>query len=790
LRVRPLSVAAVMLSTGLQVHAQVASPSNVAPTARAPNDRLLPLEVFINSSKGGVWTLLERNGVLYAPEDAFEEWRLNRRASAQDIQFQGQKWYALSAIPGFEARLNYANQSVDLIFSAASFNAVRLTQEAALRPPLSESIPAFFANYDLNYTTGRTSNGATSLQSKELGVLTELGASGPLGLVTSSYVGRNLVTQDPSLRPSWRRLESTYTRNFMDSTSTLRLGDSTTRTGIAARPVYFGGLQFTRNFSLQPGFVTRPIPTVAGLSTAPSTVELYINDALRQTSKVPTGPFSIDNFPSVTGSGEARVVVRDILGRETIITQPFFSNANLLEQGLSDWSFEVGAIRRNLGIESANYGPRFASGLWREGLNKSITLETSAEWSLPQRRIGLGSSYELPLQMLGQTAVSASQSDTAGNGHNWFAGVERSGLRHGFSVNAQGASRGYRQLGIDVSSPRRQTSASYNYNTDDSGAFGMSYASFDNYDVGRLDTLSLNYTMRIGKQSSVTLRATRLGGISSGTSLAASLVVPLEKRMTIVAGVTTRTGSTESYVNASRALSSETGWGWRTALGKRLEGEYAEGGAYYQGTKGLFSADVSGSAVQQNLRLGLLGGFVLADGRAFATRRVEESFAIVEVAGYPDVGVGFQGSTLTRTNADGVALLSRLLPFQSNSVRLNPNELPISAEVDSIEQEAVPGLRSAVKITFPVRSGRGALIRIVLDDGEPAPAGAEIELVGDKKEFFVARRGETFVTGLKNDNVIKLKWNGSACRLNVRIPTGGPDDIARVGPLQCSGVKR
>ena len=790
-QLRLSSLAAIIFCVSLRVQAQPASSVNLAPQARAGSDRLLPLEVFINSTKGGVWTLLERNGILFAPKDAFEEWRLNYRASAQDIDFQGQKWYALSSIPGFEARLNYANQSVELIFTPAAFNALRLTQETSLRPKLSPPIPAFFANYDVNYLTGRSNNGAGSaLSTTDLGVLTELGASGQWGLFTSSFVGRNLVTQDPTVRPSLRRLESTYTRNFLDSTSTLRVGDTTTRTGIATRPVYFGGLQFTRNFSLQPGFVTRPIPSVAGLSAAPSTVELYINDALRQTSRVPTGPFSIDNFPSITGSGEARVVVRDILGRETIITQPFFSNANLLEKGLSDWSFEVGAIRRNLGIDSGNYGTRFASGLWRQGLNKRVTLEASGEWSVPQRRAGLGASFELPFQTLGQTAASVSRNNLAGTGHNWFAGIERAGLRHGFALNSQGATRSYRQIGIDVPSSRRQTSASYNYSTDASGAFGVSYASFDNYDTGRLDTLSVNYTLRLGKQSSLTFRATRLSGVSSGTSVAASLVVPLENRITLVAGVTTRSGTTESYLNASRALTTDTGWGWRTAVGKRLEGTYAEGGAYYQGTQGLFSADASSSQLQQNLRLGLLGGFVVADGHAFVTRRVEDSFAVVEVAGYPDIGVGFQGSTLTRTNADGVALLSRLLPFQSNSVRLNPSELPISAELDSIEQEAVPALRGAVKITFPVRSGQGALIKIVLDDGLPAPAGAEIELVGDKKEFFVARRGETFVTGLQAMNVLRLKWNGASCRFDVKIPIVSPDDIARVGPLQCSGVKR
>jgi outer membrane usher protein len=786
-----LAIGTTGLFCTLAAQAQTSPASNPQPAPRAANDRLLPLEVFINSTKGGVWTLLERNGILYAPEGAFEEWRLNRRPSAQDIEFQGQKWFPLSAVPGFEARLNFADQSLDLVFSPAAFNAVRLTQEAAMRPPLSPSIPAVFANYDLNYLTTHSRNtigGATD--ARDLGALTEFGFSGQWGLLTSSYVGRNLISQDPTLKASWRRLETTYTRNFLDDNSTLRLGDSTTRTGISGRPVYFGGLQFAKNFSLQPGFITQPIPTVTGLSAAPSTVELYVNDALRQTSKVPSGPFSIDNFPALTGAGEARVVVRDILGRETVITQSFFSNANLLEENLSDWSFELGAIRNQLGTENADYGPRFVAGLWRQGLSKSLTVEANGEWATSLQRAGLGASYELPFQMLGQTAFSVSRSNIAGQGHNWLVGVERTGLRHGVSLSAEGASRGYRQLGIDTvaSLPRLQTTASYSYSTDKFGAFNLSFAKFDNYDLGKLNTVSLNYTMRLGPRSALTLSATRLSGLTSGTSIGATLIVPLENRITLASGVTRRSGTTESYANASRALSAETGWGWRTALGSRADGRYAEGGAYYQGTKGLFSADASTGQTQQNLRLGLVGGMVIADGQVFGTRRVQDSFALVEVPGYANVGVGFQGSTLTRTNADGVALLPRLLPFQRNSVRLDPTELPISAELDSIEQEAVPALRGAVKITFPVRAGRGALIRIVLDNGEPAPAGAEIELIGDKKEFFVARRGEAFVTGLQATNRLRLKWNGTSCTFDVELPPGKLEDITRVGPIPCHGV--
>jgi outer membrane usher protein len=96
-----------------------------------------------------------------------------------------------------------------------------------------------------------------------------------------------------------------------------------------------------------------------------------------------------------------------------------------------------------------------------------------------------------------------------------------------------------------------------------------------------------------------------------------------------------------------------------------------------------------------------------------------------------------------------------------------------------------------VKIVFPVRTGRAALIKIILADGQDAPAGAEIELVGDKQEFFVARRGEAFITGLQAKNTLRLKHLGKSCDLSLELPPEGKsDDILRLGPLRCEGVTR
>ena len=780
-----------------QVGAWEGSPESGPDALPQDKARLIPLEIFINGARAGDWVLLDLNGVLLAPIDAFEEWRLIRRSDVPGVPYRGQLYYPLSSVPGFEAHLNALNQSLDLKFLPSAFATTRLIQEAQRGAKVTEPLTSVFLNYDVSYTQ---QNFSGQLTTRDLGALTELGLSSRLGVLTSSGVGHNLEG-DPNLGPrGYVRLETTFSRDFPDSNMSLRLGDSTTRTGSWGRQVYFGGVQLAKNFTLQPGFITQPIPTLAGSATAPSTVDLYINDSLRQTSQVPSGPFTVDNFPLLTGSGQARLVVRDVLGRETVLVQDFFTHSNLLKQGLSDWSFEAGAVRNNLGTDSADYGERFGSGLLRYGITNGLTLESRAEGSGRTLNGGLGFTAALPDQVLGQVALSGSKDDFNGTGSAWIVGAEHTSLKHGFTARAEGATADYRRIGqFDVNPTyRRQSLLSYTYSMDRYGYLGLAYARTDSWTTSEpITSYTGNYTVSIGQRNTLTFTVTHIANPGSANAVGMSLVVPLDTRTTVAASTTTRSGGggtnggTDGYVSASQSLGVGSGSAWRALAGHRDGQNYGEGGLYYQGSHGLVTLDASGSDIQQTARLGAVGGLVVADGRAFASRRIQDSFAVVEVPGYSDIGVGYQSAVISRTDSSGAALVPGLMPYRQNSIRLDPNELPISAELDTIEMVTVPPARSGVLVKFPVRSGRGALIAIVLDDGQAAPAGAQIELEGDTKEFFVARRGEAFITGLQAKNTLRLKWNGQACSMSVELPAEAKgDEIARVGPVTCAGVTR
>ncbi len=758
-------------------------------TTRIAADRILPLEVTVNGSKSGTWLLLERAGTLYAPRDAFEEWRVQTQGDAPVVNYRGAEYLPLSAIPGFSAKVNFGNQAIDLTFSPQVFAATRLTTELTKKPVVSAVLPSFFANYDLSYSASSTSAAQTV---KDLGMLGELGFSNGWGVVTSSFSGRNLLGTLDSSPQGLIRLETTFTRDIPASQQTLRLGDSSTRAGMWGRSVYFGGVQWGTNFAMTPGFITQPTPTLSGVSAAPSTVELYINDVLRQVSTVPTGPFAITNFPGLTGGGEARIVVRDLLGRETIVNQPFFTNSLLLARGLDDWSVEAGRLRLDLGSASNHYGEGFASGRWRRGFTDDLTVEASSDLTRRNRILGAGVVLGLPLQSLGKAAVVASQEQTLGRGHQWLLGLERQALRSSLYLQAQGTSLKFRQLGeaTTLSPPKLQVAGNVTYATRQLGNFGLGFASVSRHDSARVSTISANYSIRIGERSNLTLTASRAVAGATGTSIGATLVMPLENNRIVTASATQRDGQRDFFVSASQGPGFDGAFAWRTLAGRQQGTHRAEGGLYFDGRYGRLSSDLSVSNSLKALRLGATGGLVLADGHLFATRRLTESFAVAEVAGYENVGIGLGSNVLTHTDRNGVALIPRLSAYQNNSIRIDPKELPISAEIDSIELVAVPAWRSAVKVVFPVRSGRGALVRLVFDDGEPAPAGAEVFIEGEKDSFYVARRGEAFVTGLQTRTPVLLKWKGQECRIEIVLPPASNDEIARVGPLTCKGVSR
>ena len=194
-----------------------------------------------------------------------------------------------------------------------------------------------FLDYDLLFVTG------DELRTR-LDALLELGMFDQIGVLISGFRAGDVANGERD----FARLDTTFTRDFPGRRATLRLGDSLTEAGALGRPVRFGGIQWSTDFSTDPTFVTFPLPTIGGLASQPSVAEVFLNNTRRVTEQVPPGPFAIEDLPALTGAGELQLKVTDLLGRETLVTQSYYVSSRLLRAGLSEYSYEVGLRARQV----------------------------------------------------------------------------------------------------------------------------------------------------------------------------------------------------------------------------------------------------------------------------------------------------------------------------------------------------------------------------------------------------------------------------------------------------------
>jgi len=772
---------ACIVSCSCPVRSQPSAPVEVAV-------RILPLEIKINGVDGGLWPVVERAGAYYAPGEALENWRLQRPSNAVTMEYRGLSYVSLSSLPGVTVKLDAALNELNLAIAADMFAATRLRRQSDAGLVQDKSVPSLFLNYDVSadYARPRATPATSSL-----GITGEMGASSDWGLLTNSFVGRDLAGTLSAQR-EFTRLNTSFRKDFAAERLSLTLGDGTTKTGYLGRPSYFGGLQISSNFGLAPGFNRNPIPVISGETRTPSTVQLYVNNVLRQTASVPSGPFTLDNVPVVSGNGEVSVVVRDVLGRETVITQPFFVTSDLLAPGINDWSAELGKLRLNLGAASNDYGEAFGAGMWRRGLTNSLTLEGRVERTAQLRTLGGAAVVALGGKYLGRIGLTTSDDVVLGRGQRWLAGVDWQDRDRSLALAAERNSRNFLGLGDPrAGAPiRSQLSGQSGFSLGAFGSVGVGFVAQQPFDGERVTVLSLNHAVQLRDRWRLATSFSRaFGPNASGFSANISLHIPLDPRTSSTFSAQFKSGRSDFNASAARSPEGIHGTAWRLTA-SQTDNLRAEGAAYHFGPTGIYSGEASIAAGQLNLRVGTSGALLYAGGKLAGLQRFDSSAALVEVPGYPGIGVGLGGRITTQTDANGRAMLTGLNAYQSNPVQLAADDLPITAEIDSIEQTTVPASRSVTRVTFKVRGGRGALIRVVLDDGQPAPVGSFMRLQGEEREFLLSRRGEAYVTGLKEANSLVLTWKGKTCPITVTLPAGGVDEIARVGPISCQGVER
>ena len=733
------------------------------------------VELHVNDQAEAVSLVVRRDvdGTLLIRAEDLQALRL-RKPARGGMQVNGERYYRLGPEIGAVVAFDQASMTARVTLPAKAFLSTQRATATADAPRATRTGLGAFLNYDVS---AEQSSG-----SRQGGGFFELGLFGNQGIVANTMVARHEVADR-----GVARLDTTWSRDFPALLATLRVGDAISTPGPWGRAVRFGGIQFGTNFSTQPMLVTTPLLAAEGEAVVPSTVDVFVNGRPIASEQVPPGPFSIDRLPVLTGAGQLQVVVTDALGRQQVLTQPYYSGSSLLRQDLAEYSVELGSVREDYGSRSFGYGDMIGVASYRRGVTDTLTAGARAEAQANGTyAIGADAAWQAGYAGI-VTAQLAAGGDSSGIGFLTGFGIERSGQTFSAFAQMQYASRSFVQSGMAELpfTPRQRTFAGLGLNLGHFGNAQLAYGLQSYYDADTAETIGVNYSVALGGLGYLGLYASRTLSNGGETNLLLTWSMALGNRRTLSSSVQQSSvapalgGGLEADVTLQRDLPAGSGLGYRMSLSSA---DRQDTYLAYQGRAGMAAVEHARRNGQSGLRVGATGALAFTGAGVMPSRQLDQSFAVVQVADYEGLTVFVDNQPVGRTDAQGRVLVEALRPYENNLISLDPTQVPMDGSLAQSEMAVTPAYRSGALVRFPVERALAATIRAVQADGTPVPAGATAH-VGEAR-FPVALDGLLYVEGLRETTQVRIDWNGGQCTLEARRPTGG-EPIPDLGDLRC-----
>ncbi|GGH12435.1 fimbrial biogenesis outer membrane usher protein [Alsobacter metallidurans] len=632
----------------------------------------------------------------------------------------------------------------------------------------------------------------------------------PYGVLEQSAIlGTTTMRQADAVR-----LDTRFTYTDAERMLTAQAGDVLTAGPSWARPLRLGGVSLRKDYALRQDIVTGALPVLNGTAAAPSTVDVFVNGVKTYSRDVPAGPFSLANVPGVSGAGAAQVVLRDATGREIRTSLPFFTSSRLLKEGVFDYAGALGFARYGYATAGTTYGKDpLGVAAARYGATDWLTLETYNEGGAGLGNVGVGG-YANVFD-LGVLSLAARASRLAGaRGYQGYASFE---TRLGpFSINGavQQSFGDFRDL-ADVTArlyrPGKVRSVEFYDTVDPSfgytapntplrsaqrlsvstagpwtgSSIGVS-AVRQTYD-GRASSsiLSAQVNQQFGPDWSLFASSFVDFGKSRTMGVFAGLSVVLGPTDMVTAGGSVVNGAAQANIQAQRQIGSENGsYGARVNLAQGQSSAPGYGaGLGYQSEYGRAAVNGDHQRGSSNLNAEWEGAIVAMPQGVAATRRIEDSFALVK-AGAPGVEISHEGRAVGRTDRWGNVVVPGLFANAPNAIGVNPETLPASTSLAETSARVTPAYRSGVVVNLqPTSEANVAMVTLKDEAGrilEPGSVGA----LEDGQPFVVGTEGRAYMRGLQASNLAVVDLGGKSCRASFAYQPQ-PDRMVQIGPVTC-----
>ncbi|WP_158544990.1 fimbria/pilus outer membrane usher protein [Dyella monticola] len=561
-------------------------------------------------------------------------------------------------------------------------------------------------------------------------------------------------------------------------------------------------------------------PVVRGVAETNAHVVIRQNGYIIYDTTVAPGPFVIDDlFPTGYG-GDLDIEITEADGRVRHLTQVYSAVPQLLRPGQQLWSVTAGRVEQT-GMRNL---PIIGQATYQRGLNNWVTSYGGATAGAGYQSVLVGNAFNTPIGALSADVTYA------GNRAPGVAATSGYGLRLGYNENftstgtnlgiaayryatpgfvglsdamvlRDAAARGQanlvlrqhtrmditvaqslgdnwgqlylnaswrnywngggRQVDFNAGYSNHWKSLTYSISatrTRDNlsprlpgqAALGQmlpvqdgGYFTSDTANTVRDTRLMLTFTLPLGRTDSAPLLSTvinrsRLGGNSNQTSISGSLRA--DKRFTYNASIGRSGGAMQGSLSGA-----------------------------YMGTRGNINGSYSQGASYRQMGFGGSGALVAHAGGVTFSQPTGSTIGLIDAPG----ATGAQSSNAA-VDGRGYAVVANLMPYQLNTIELDPKGAAANVELQSSTQSVAPRAGSVVRLQYKVDSSQLLLIDATKPDGGPLPFGADVLNEKGDTVGVVGQASRLVVRGVEASTILTVRWGANAnesCHLSVDIPS-------------------
>ncbi len=712
-------------------------------------------------------------------------------------------------------------------------------------------VPAFLLNYNLN--SYHTSNRGQNQTSTYLGLRSGFNIGLWQFRQNSTATWQSGVVGQPS-QHHWHNINAYVQRALPKLGAVLSLGDSYTD-GAVFDSYGIRGVQLGTDDRMLPQSLRGYAPVVRGTAYTNAKVVVTQNGVQIYQTTVAPGPFVIDDLYPTGYGGNLVVTVTEADGRQRSYTVPYAAVAQLMRPGVTRFDIAAGQLRDTVLRDNSNvvqaavqhgFGNRltgyagvqgsegYAAALVGSAFNTrfgALALDiTQAHTSIPGHGSYDGQSFRVTYsKIIPETetslSVAADRYSTGGFLSLGDAEAARDYARRGMNALQYQPSSVQTIDGLPAQSlltpaqlaalsgslynnrpytarglvqQRNRFTLTLNQQLGRNGGSLYANASINDYwnRDGSDTQFQVGYNSHVGRLTygvSVSRGRTALGGYDNQVAFNASLPLgntPHAPSMSFNLDHGTGNSTQEqATINGTLGQWSQFNYGATASHGGNGIGNAYSANGGYNSPYATFNASVGNGSGYSQASFGASGAVVAHAGGITFGQSTGDTVAIVHAPGA--AGAHILSAPGLSVGRSGYALVPYLAPYQLDTIRIDPQGLPLGVQMDATSAQVAPYAGAVVMVDFKSKAGRALVALIRMPDGQPAPFGAQVFNAQNEPLGVVGQAGLSLLRGVGASGKLNVQWDDEqgaahACAFQYALPrTGKPEAVYRQIQATC-----